>query len=163
MESKYYCSECKCSFVRKFLLDLHNQSNKHLQRADKRNNFFSCNCGKTYTQKRSLDYHIKNKKCEQKPNVNISTTENILETVQNKSEPLQNVNLFTTESKLQTMQDKLDFFEKEHYEMKAQIAMLLEKTPTQTTNMTNSNNNNITITPTKKKNETKRSYDLYIL
>jgi len=120
MESKYYCAECKCSFVRKYLLDKHKKSIKHMKRADKSNTIYSCTCGKTYTQKKNLDYHIKNKKCEQQLIVNNSTTENTI----------------------QAMQDKLDNYEKEHYEMKAQIAMLLEKPPAQTTNMTNSNNNN---------------------
>ena len=126
MENKFYCSDCKCSFVRKYLLTQHMKSKKHLKRIENSNELFSCQCGKSYTHKNSLEFHKKT--CTYKNSV--------------------------VEREMEMMRERIDQFEKEREEMKAQISQLLDQQATSrgnTTTTTNSNNttidtqNNITI------------------
>ena len=126
MDNKYYCNDCKCSFVRKYLLTQHLKSKKHLKRVENTTELFSCKCGKSYTHKNSLEFHKKT--C--------------------------NYNDNKVEMEMEIMREKIDQFEKEREEMKAQISFLLDQqasTRGNTTTNTNSNNttidtqNNITI------------------
>ena len=136
METTFYCDDCKTSYARKYLLSQHLKSIKHKKRTGHSSSLITCECGKSYAHKNSLEYH--KKKCSFKtsiptPPMKISTHQN------------------ATEILLETMQHKLELFEKEREEMKAQIAMLLEKHATPSVQTTtnnqidNSTNNNITI------------------
>jgi hypothetical protein len=104
-ESKYYCNDCKTYFARKSLLAQHLTSRKHLTRTVKSALLSSCLCGKSYSHKKSLEYHKKT--CDFKP----ITNKTII--------PPADILL------LETIQKKLELCEKEHDEMKAQIAMLI--------------------------------------
>ena len=121
MESKYYCSDCKCSFVRKYILNQHKKSTKHLKRADHNNTLFSCVCGKSYSDKKCLVYHMKTSDC--KPHSNISS--------------------ISTENKVEVLSERLNIYEKKQHEMKAQISMLMDAAAGQTIYMSNNNHNNI--------------------
>ena len=83
-----------------------------------------------------MDYHKKT--CDFKPSEITTTTPSAI-----------NVGQTATEILLETMQQKLEVYEKEREEMKAQIAMLLDKHASsnrasiQTTNNTTTNTNNI--------------------
>jgi len=128
MEAKYYCNDCKSSYARKYLFAQHLISRKHLKRVDQQPSLFLCECGKSYIQKKSLEYHKKT--CDIKPTTSTAIT----------------IALNATEILLETLQQKLDVYEKERYEMKCQIAMLLDKhaeVHTTTNNCTNTTSNNI--------------------
>jgi len=136
METTFYCDNCKTSYARKYLLSQHLKSIKHKKRTGHSSSLITCECGKSYAHKNSLEYH--KKKCSFK--TSIPTPPMKMSTQQNATEIL-----------LETMQHKLELFEKEREEMKAQIAMLLEKHATPSVQTTtnnqidNSTNNNITI------------------
>jgi len=125
METTFYCNDCKTSYARKYLFSQHLKSLKHKKRIENSSSLIVCECGKSYTHKNSLEFHKKTCNFESPPPKN------------------------ATEILLETMQHKLDLYEKEKEEMKAQIAMLLEKhsaAPSVTNNqIDNSTNNNITI------------------
>ena len=129
---KFYCNDCKTSYARKYLLSQHLKSRKHTTRIENASCLCSCACGKSYTHKNSLEYHKKT--CDFKPS-EITITPSDKQTA--------------TEILLETMQHKLEVYEKEREEMKAQIAMLLDKHASsnrpsvQTTNNTTTNTNNI--------------------
>ena len=134
MDSKYYCSICKCSFARKYIFNQHNKSNKHQKRADLNSTVFKCSCGKSYTQNKSLAYHMKTSNCEPLSNTNTTTNNNTTTSI-----PIENT--------IEELRNKLNICE-------AQIAMLLDKQASvsaaaaaagQTINTTNNNHNNITI------------------
>jgi hypothetical protein len=108
---------------------------KHKKRIIHSSSLVTCECGKSYSHKNSLYYHKKT--CDFEPSIFIPPVE--ITAPQNATEIL-----------LETMQQKMELYEKEREEMKAQIAMLLEKHAGSTTNTTNnqidnSTNNNITI------------------
>ena len=138
MEPTFYCNDCKTSFARKSLLTQHMTSRKHMTRICNTATLSSCGCGKSYTHKKSLEYHKKT--CDFKESTTIL------------SPPTTTMNQPTvphptaTDILLETMQHKLEAYEKEREEMKAQIAMLLDKhagtgtTGSGTTNNTNSHN-----------------------
>ena len=133
--SKFYCNDCKTSYARKYLLSQHLKSRKHTTRIEHASSLCSCACGKSYTHKNSLEYHKKT--CDFKP-IEITTSS------------AQNDRQTATEILIETMQHKLEVYEKEREEMKAQIALLLDKhvsltrASVQTTNHnTTTNNNNI--------------------
>lgn len=112
MESpKFYCNDCKTSYARKYLLTQHLTSTKHLNRTElsPTSSLFSCDCGKSYIQKKSLEYHKKN--CNKL--MPTTTTTHIIP-------PTTTIAQNATEILLET-------FEKEREEMKSQIAMLLDK------------------------------------
>jgi hypothetical protein len=142
METTYYCNDCKTSYARKYLLSQHLKSIKHKKRTENTTTLLTCECGKSYSHKNSLEYHKKT--CKFEPN--ICTHIPVPVTVTTTPPPSN-----ATEILLETMQQKMEMYEKEREEMKAQIAMLLEKHAGNTTNTTNNqidnstNNNNITI------------------
>jgi len=124
METKFFCNDCKQSYARKYLFAQHLISRKHIKRSEQSPALFSCECGKSYTQKKSLDYHKKT--CDTTPTAF--------------APPLITPSLNATEILLESLQQKLDVYEKERDEMKSQIAMLLDKhAEIHTTN----NNNNV--------------------
>lgn len=139
--SKFYCNDCKTSYARKYLLSQHLKSRKHTTRIEPSCILCSCDCGKSYTHKNSLEYHKKT--CDFKPDNMILL------------HPVSHGNNTQTAAELllETVQRKLEVYEKEREEMKAQIAMLLDKHASSApiTNNNNSkidnqtNNNNITI------------------
>jgi hypothetical protein len=141
MEPHFYCNDCKTSFARKSLLTQHLTSRKHLTRTNGNTTIALslCGCGKSYSHKKSLEYHKKN--CDFK--VQQPTATPI-------GEDNRTIPPTATEILLETMQHKLETYEKEREEMKAQITLLLDKhagagTTTNlsgsgTTNNTNSHN-----------------------
>ena len=147
--SKFYCNDCKTSYARKYLLSQHLKSRKHTTRIEPSCILCSCDCGKSYTHKNSLEYHKKT--CDFKPDNMILL------------HPVSHGNNTQTAAELllETVQRKLEVYEKEREEMKAQIAMLLDKHASSApiTNNNNSkidnqtNNNNITINITAFGNE----------
>ena len=70
MDIKYYCQDCKTSFVRKYLYTIHLNSRKHALRTSNKESLFSCICGKTYKYKKSLEYHRKTTICFPVSNLN---------------------------------------------------------------------------------------------
>ena len=127
MESKFFCNDCKTSYARKYLFSQHLISRKHLKRTGNSPSLFLCDCGKSYIQKKSLEYHKKT--CDVKP---AAHTEMFITTT---PKPLN-----ATEILLETLQQKLDVYEKEREEMKCQIAKLLDKHAEVHTTTNNSNN-----------------------
>ena len=132
-KSKFYCNDCKTSYARKYLLSQHLKSRKHTTRIEHASSLCSCTCGKSYTHKNSLEYHKKT--CDFKLSKITATPS------------ASNDRQTATEIMLETMQHKLEVYEKEREEMKAQIAILLDKhassnrASVQTTNNTTNNNN----------------------
>ena len=98
MNSKYYCDICKTSFARKYLFTQHLKSQKHFKRAEENVSLHECNCGKSYSHKKSLDHHK-------------STCTYV--------EP--------SPVTLDSMQQRMDNFEKERDELRDRIANLSEK------------------------------------
>ena len=128
-----HCNSCNLDFKNNTCYKKHLKTSRHIQRSTNANIIiFSCICGRSYSYHQSLYVH--HKKCEQ---YQYSKTVNT-------SPPAENVSLLVQQ--LQTekneMRDKLISFEKEHEEMKAQIAMLLDK-HAGTTNHNTTNTNNI--------------------
>ena len=126
MESKFFCNDCKTSYARKYLLSQHLISRKHLKRTENSPSLFLCDCGKSYIQKKSLEYHKKS--CVVK-----TATQSMISVTTPKA-------LNATEILLETLQQKLDVYEKEREEMKTQIAKLLDKHAEVHTTTNNSNN-----------------------
>jgi hypothetical protein len=100
-------------------------SRKHLKRTEQSSSVFLCECGKSYIQKKSLEYHKKT--CD------IQATRSIPSGPNPKA-------LSATEIMLELLQQKLDVYEKEREEMKYQIARLLDKHAEVHTTTNNSNN-----------------------
>jgi len=126
MESKFYCNDCKRSYARKYLFAQHLNSIKHLKRTKQSPSIYSCGCGKSYSQHKSLEYHKKS--CDHKS----ARSSNLLGSSSHATEIL-----------LETLQQKLDIYEKERDEMKSQIALLLDKHAEIHNNTTNHNNTNV--------------------
>ena len=136
MESpKFYCNDCKTSYARKYLLTQHLTSKKHLNRTEQSStSLFSCDCGKSYIQKKSLEYHKKN--CNKTTLMIPPTT--TAQVVQNDATSVQEI-----------VHEMKQAFEKERQEMKLafeesmkeQINKILDKhAGTVTTNNNNTNN-----------------------
>ena len=156
MEPTFYCNDCKTSFARKSLLTQHLTSRKHLTRTMTGNTTTTlslCGCGKSYSHKKSLEYHKKTCTFIEQPNAIII--------IADPPPPPHTVDQMIIELKQDKEDQKLEFlkereeqkqaFEKERREMKIafeesmkeQIALLLDKhagKATGTTNHTNSHN-----------------------
>ena len=104
MESKFHCSQCDCSFTRKYIYTQHMKSKKHLKRSTQTDSMYLCACGRTYSHKKSLDYHQKT--C---------------------SEPKTPTSGKTIRETVDEMRVQLQTCEKEREELKAQIESILEK------------------------------------
>lgn len=104
MESKFYCTQCDCSFTRKYIYTQHMKSKKHLKRSTQTDSMYLCACGRTYSHKKSLDYHQKT--C---------------------SEPKTPASGKTIRETVDEMRVQLQTYEKEREELKAQIESILEK------------------------------------
>ena len=130
-EERLHCNSCNLDFKNNACYKKHLNTSRHIQRST---NFdiilLSCICGRSYSYHQSLYVH--HKKCKQYQQ---SKTNNV--------PAPENVSLLVKQ--LQTekdeMREKLNYFEKEHDEMKAQIAILLDKHAGSIT--TNNNTNNI--------------------
>ena len=100
METTFYCDDCKTSYARKYLLSQHLKSIKHKKRTGHSSSLITCECGKSYAHKNSLEYHKKT--CDFKPS-EITTTPSAIT----------NDRQTATEILLETMQQKLEVYEKE--------------------------------------------------
>jgi len=120
---RFECTVCKCSFTFQYLLTRHLQSQKHLNRVNNPDSMHICVCGKKYMHKKSLEYHCKTciQANEQEQSANVS------------AQPQDAVT-----DRLDEMQQKIDDYEKERIEMRAQIALLMDK---HAGNITNNNQN----------------------
>lgn len=68
--TKFFCEDCKCSFARKYILKQHLTSQKHRLRTEISGAaFFTCDCGKSYTHKKSMEFHKKT--CKAIPEVSV--------------------------------------------------------------------------------------------
>ena len=128
--SIYSCKSCNiASFATKQAYERHIVSQKHLKGSEDGTKKFICVCGKWFLYSSGLSAH--KKKCKTHNNNNNN----------NESESV-NINI-------ENMQQKIEDFEKEREEMKAQIAMLLDKHAGITTNNNRTNidtqNNTINI------------------
>ena len=122
--TSYSCQSCNIiSFATKQAYERHMVSQKHLKGSTNGTKKFNCVCGKWFLYSSGLSAHKKKCKTQAK----------------NENEPI-NINI-------ENMQQKIEDFEKEREEMKAQIAMLLDKHAGVTTNnnRTNIENQNNTI------------------
>ena len=128
METKFFCNDCKQSYARKYLFAQHLISLKHIKRSQQSPTLFLCECGKSYTQKKSLEYHKRT--CDTKTTASTELVGT-------------NASSNATEILLESLQQKLDIYEKEREEMKNQIAMLLDKHAEVHNNTTNNNNTNV--------------------
>jgi len=118
----YHCIPCDTSFKSNKCLQQHLKCNRHTERVNKQseNPRFECSvCGKKYTIRQSLHAHKKTCVASSAPAVTPSVQE-ILEL---------------------KMDEMKQAFELERQEMKAQIAMLLDKHAGTTNNNTTNNNN----------------------
>ena len=129
-----HCNSCNLDFKNNTCYKKHFKTSRHIQRSTNANIVvFSCICGRSYSYHQSLYVH--HKKCPQyqqskKANPSPPDTENVSLLVKQ------------LQTEKDEMREKLVSFEKEHEEMKAQIAMLLDK-HAGTTNNNNTTNNNI--------------------
>jgi len=117
----YLCEACNItSFSNKQSYQRHIASKKHIMASNENTKRYNCGCGKWFLYSSGLSAH--KKKCNKQNETN------------------------TIKNSIELMQQKILDFEKEREEMKAQIAMLLDKHAS-TTNNTNidTQNNNITI------------------
>lgn len=131
------CETCNVPLKNKMCYTKHLKSKRHLHRTNICCATFDCVCGKNYSYHQSLYVH--RKKCL----LFLNSKEN--------TKNIENVNLKVQhlQCEKEEMRQKLDIYEKEHNEMKAQIAMLLDKhagvTTNNNNNIDNQTNNNITI------------------
>ena len=126
-----HCNSCNLNFKNNTCYKKHFKTSRHIKRSTNANIVvFGCICGRSYMYHQSLYVH--HKKCAQ-----YQQSKKV-----NPSPPAENVSFLVQQ--LQTekneMREKLISFEKEHEEMKAQIAMLLDKHAGTTNNTTNTNN-----------------------
>ena len=106
------CLTCSYSFEKKQNYDRHLKTTRHIKRTQSEQELFICNiCNKKFSHRCSLINHQK-KKCKSI----------------HKEEP---------ETEIEIMKKKIELFEKERNEMKAQIALLLEKNTINEKNTTN--------------------------
>jgi len=119
----FHCNSCNVTLKNKASYKKHLLTNRHITRTSSNDEkiTLSCVCGRSYSYNQSLFVH--QKKCEQyqhsKP-LKIPKPSALL------------VQQLLTEKN--EMREKLNSFEKEHEEMKAQIALLLDKHAGSTTN-----------------------------
>jgi hypothetical protein len=133
--STFYCNDCKTSYARKYLLSQHLKSRKHATRINHPPSLSSCACGKSYTHKNSLEYHKKT--CDFKPSEITTTTPATI--ARNDGQTATEILLETMQHKLEVYEKEREAYKKEKEEMKAQIALLLDK-HAGTTNINNTNN-----------------------
>lgn len=137
----HHCKTCNLHFKNNASYKKHMTTRRHILRVTNPNLItLSCICGRSYSYNQSLYVH--HKKCKSFIDSKPTTPSNTLQVKQLQSEK-------------DEMKEKLITYEKEHEEMKAQIAMLLDKHATappviHTTNtnhnkIDNQTNNNITI------------------
>ena len=122
MERSLFCEHCNISFTRYYSYQKHLESSKHIQvvNGDTR---YTCDCGKFYMHKNSFYRHKRS--CTQIQQESTSVTE--------VAQPQDAVT-----DRLDEMQQKIDDYEKERIEMRAQIALLMDK---HAGNITNNNQN----------------------
>ena len=123
--SKILCNTCNLEFKTNAYYKRHLTTIRHIERTNnKKITTFSCDCGRSYLHSQSLWVH--RKKCEQHQ--------------QNKALKKKMISPLVQQS--QTEKDII-LLKKENEEMKAQIAMLLDKHAGSTTNCNNSTNTSI--------------------
>ena len=130
-----HCNSCHLNFKNIACYKKHLKTSRHIQRSTNPDIIsLSCICGRTYSYNQSLYVH--QKKCKQYQD---SKSLNIPKPAQKVSSLVQQLQTEKNE-----MREKLISFEKEHEEMKAQIALLLDKHAgtgiTNNHNTTNTNN-----------------------
>ena len=145
MDEKPRCNTCNIDFKNNLCYKKHLSTSRHILRSTNSNIItFGCICGRSYSYNQSLYVH--HKKCktfqDSKATGQVSDTVVSLQVQQLQSEK-------------EEMKEKLHTYEKEHEEMKAQIAMLLDKhaagppvvhtTNTNHNKIDNQTNHNITI------------------
>jgi len=144
MDEKPRCTTCNIDFKNYSCYKKHLNSSRHILRSSNSNIInFGCICGRSYSYNQSLYVH--HKKCKPFIDSKIIATPDAFVSLQ----------VQQLQSEKNEMKEKLSSYEKEHEEMKAQIAMLLDKHATaqpvlHTTNTSNNKidnqtNHNITI------------------
>jgi len=139
METTLHCEICNIDCKTKANYNKHMISNRHIHRKTNAPIIYSCKCGRTYTYHQSLYYHRKTCEIHQNSKVGYPQNEKM------------NLQVQQLQAEKEEMRQKLMVYENEHKEMKAQIAMLLDKYAgnSNTTNnhgsIDNQTNNNITI------------------
>lgn len=113
---KHYCSTCKCSFARKYLLTQHLQSEKHKKRLSNDLELYKCSCGKKYSHKNSLEYHKRN--CKITPGESLE--KELMIKVDNKIEE-------EYKKYKQEMLDKVNELQLEMNNLKSEISVLRQK------------------------------------
>ena len=147
MNHEYKCDICSTTFARKAFYEKHLLSKKHKMRVEQGANIFKCECGRTYLSQKSLNLH--------KRTCNISISINSRTCIPVNNTTATTSNQVVVNERIQEMEMKLEEFEKERNELKAQIALLLEKnaeinnkassSTSNTTNNTNIETQNNTI------------------
>ena len=143
MDEKPRCSTCNIDFKNTACYKKHLTTSRHILRTSNSNIIsFSCICGRSYSYNQSLYVH--HKKCKSFNDSKNPATPSVV-----------SLQVLQLQSEKDEMKEKLSSYEKEHEEMKAQIAMLLDKHATvqpvlHTTNTSNNKidnqtNHNITI------------------
>jgi hypothetical protein len=134
-EERLHCNSCNLDFKNTACYKKHLKTNRHIERSTIADIItFSCICGRAYSYHQSLYVH--HKKCIQYQQSKITAE------IPPPASP-ENVSLLVKQLQAEKdeMREKLNSFEKEHEEMKAQIALLLDKhAGSITTNNNNTNN-----------------------
>lgn len=143
MNHEYKCDICSTTFARKAFYEKHLNSRKHKTRVEQGANLYKCGCGRTYLSQKSLNLHKRS--CKTSPTESVPVNDS----------PVTATTQVVVDERIQEMEMKLEEFEKERNELKAQIALLLEKnaeinnkassSTSNTTNNTNIETQNNTI------------------
>lgn len=134
MDETPRCKTCNIDFKNNACYKKHLTTSRHILRSTNSNIVtFGCICGRSYSYNQSLYVH--HKKCRSFIDSKTTTPESCV-----------SLQVQQLQSEKDEMKEKLSTYEKEHEEMKAQIAMLLDKHATSAppvVHTTNTNHNKI--------------------
>ena len=146
MDEIPHCNTCNLTFKNNSCYKKHLTTSRHILRSSNPNMItFGCICGRAYSYNQSLYVH--HKKCKSFIDSKTVIPDTILESIVS-------LQVQQLQSEKEEMKEKLSTYEKEHEEMKAQIAMLLDKhamaqpvlhTTNTNNKIDNQTNHNITI------------------
>lgn len=137
MDKTVRCETCKLEFKNIAYYKKHLNTSRHILRSSNDSDIIpviSCICGKLYSFQQSLRVH--HKKCTKYiSSTTLSSEQTVLQRLQCEKDEMR--------EKLITYEKKQEEYEKQHDELKAQIAILLDKHSTVTTNSNNTNSHNV--------------------